>query len=382
MLMWRGIETSLAQLEFRVPAEIEDAFNIHRAKRLVAQTRYLYVGLLITVLPAMYSSSDKAPYWATTILPLAIGALMLIGFATLIPVRAEKIGARGAKKFLSEATWGSPLIAILCSTWCVVNWLYAPLGERAYYPLILSMGSLATAYCLSSVRMAAILNMSIGLFPISTLMLLSGERLDMVAAVCLLVAAIFLLQLIFDQHKQWVSLLTLQHEMRQQAHTDPLTGLLNRRALTAQIDERMADEEPKPFLLALLDLDGFKPINDMHGHAAGDVLLCTVGKRLAEAAGEDAAVARLGGDEFAILIPAGSSEKVETLADDLLIALVPPFAIEGQQLRIGASIGIAQWPENGSDMKTLFEKADKALYAVKREQRRRRDFDDLGVRAA
>jgi diguanylate cyclase len=367
--MWRGIQNMRGKGDVGVSADILDAFNIHRARRLVIQTRYLYVGLLITVLPAMYSSSKAAPYWATTILPLVIGGLMLIGLVTMLPVRAERISVRMAKRFLADATWVSPAVAALCSTWCVVNWLYAPPGERAYYPLILSMGSLATAYCLSSVRAAAILNMAIGLFPISFLMLLSGAVLDMVAATCMLVAAIFLLQLIIDQHRQWISLLTLQHEIQVQAHTDPLTGLLNRRAFAEAISTRMDDRQPQPFLLALLDLDDFKQVNDLHGHSAGDALLCAVGKRLAETAGDGAAIARLGGDEFAVMVAAENWEKVDALANTMLAALATPFMIEDHQLRIGASIGLAQWPENGPDIDTIFERADKALYAVKREHR-------------
>jgi diguanylate cyclase len=363
-----------------VTAAISDTFNIMRARRLVKQTRFLYVGLLITVLPAMASSSPAAPYWATNILPLVIGALLLIGLLAMLPVKHDRISAGWAKRFIRDATWSSPVTAILCSTWCVVNWLYAPPGMRAYYPLILCMGSLATAYCLSTIRSAAILNMAIGLFPIATLMLLSGNVMDMVAATCILVAAVFLLQLIFDQQEQWISLLTLQHEMQQQANTDPLTGLLNRRALTARLAAQM--EEKRPFLLALLDLDGFKPVNDRYGHGAGDGLLCAVGERLTDAAGEGAAVARMGGDEFAVILPAGSTHNAETLTSALLTALIKPFTINGEPIRIGASVGAALWPDDGADMTRLFEVADRALYALKHERRGQCRAESESVQAA
>jgi diguanylate cyclase len=368
LAMLEALISLRGQNQAGVTAAISDAFNIMRAKRLVTQTRYLYVGLLITVLPAMASSSKAAPYWATTILPLVIGALLLIGLVTMLPIKADKISARWAKKFIRSATLSSPVTAVLCSTWCVVNWLYAPPGMRAYYPLILCMGSLATAYCLSTIRSAAILNMAIGLFPIATLMLLSGNLMDMVAATCILVAAVFLLQLIFDQQQQWISLLTLQHEMQQQANTDPLTGLLNRRALTTRLAAQM--DEAQPFLLALLDLDGFKPVNDRYGHGAGDGLLCAVGERLVDAAGAGAAVARMGGDEFAVILPAGSAHNAETLTSALLTTLVIPFVINGQPIRIGASVGTALWPDDGADIARLFEVADKGLYALKHERRR------------
>ncbi len=349
----------------RVPHTIAADFDILRAKRLVVQTRYLYVGLLVTVLPAMIGSSDAAPYWATTILPLIIGAFMLVGFVTLLPVKPDKITARGARRFILDATWSSPLVAAMCSLWCVVNWSYAPIGLRAYYPLILSMGSLATAYCLSSIRMAAVLNLTIGLLPISVLMLFSGQRMDIVAAVCIIVAALFLLQMVFDQQRQLVGLLHMREEMRVQARTDPLTGLLNRRALGEVLEKRMADPAGAPFHLALVDLDGFKQVNDAHGHALGDELLCDVGQRLAAAAGPEADVARLGGDEFAVLMPSASTLSAEALPGALLTALVAPYPIEGKAVRIGGSAGVARWPEDGDSIKTLLDKADRALYAVK-----------------
>lgn len=349
----------------RVPQDIAADFDIMRARRLVVQTRYLYVGLLVTVLPAMIGSSDAAPYWATTILPLIIGAFMLVGFLTLLPVKPDKISARGARRFIRDATWSSPLAAAMCSLWCVVNWSYAPSGMRAYYPLILSMGSLATAYCLSSIRMAAVLNLTIGLLPISILMLFSGQRMDVVSAVCMIVASVFLLQLVFDQQRQLVGLLHMREEMRVQARTDPLTGLLNRRALGEVLDKRMADPAGVPFTLALVDLDGFKRVNDEHGHALGDALLCDVARRLAAAAGAEADVARLGGDEFAVLMPPTSVLPAEALPGVLLAALVAPYAIEGKAVRIGGSAGVARWPEDGATIKALLDKADRALYAVK-----------------
>jgi diguanylate cyclase len=366
-----------------VPPAIADALAITLARRLLAQTRYLYIGLLITVLPAMAGSSADAPYWASTILPLVIGGLLLIGFVSLLPVRVDRIGVRWAKKFIRDATWSSPLVGALCSLWCVVNWLYAPPGMRAYYPLILCMGSLSTAYCLSAIRSAAILNTAIGLIPISALMLFSGAVMDMVGAVCILVAAVFVVQLIFDQHRQWIDLLTLQHDAQVQADTDPLTGLLNRRALGRRMDEQLANPAAQPFVLALLDLDGFKPVNDRHGHCIGDALLCAVAKRLRDTVGPDAAVARMGGDEFAVLLPPQSSFSGDALTAHLLTALVPRFEIEGHDIAIGASAGSASWPCDGIDMRSLIEVADHRLYAVKRGRSAPRQyFEDIGRQAA
>jgi diguanylate cyclase len=291
---------------------------------------------------------------------------MVTGFVTLLPIRIEKISANWAKRFIRDAIWASPIIAVLCSTWCVMNWIYAPPGMRAYYPLILIMGSLSTAYCLSSIRAAAILNLSIGLVPISLLMLFSGSLMDMVAACCILLAAAFLLQMIFDQEKQWINLLILQHEIQVQADTDPLTDLFNRRALIRKMQQHMDELPDQPFMLALLDLDGFKPVNDRHGHSAGDALLCSISDRLIHAVGTNAVVARIGGDEFAVMLPIQTALDADAHLSALLLSLVPPFSIAQQSIQIGASAGYALWPQDGANIRALFETADQAMYAVKK----------------
>jgi diguanylate cyclase len=344
-------------------AELRDEFDLFRAQRLVTQTRYLYVGLLITIVPAMVSGSSTAPYWATTILPLVIGLMLVVGFIGVLTLRPERMSVRKGRVVLRQALWGSPLVGLLCSLWCVVNWMYAIPEERAYYPLILSMGALATVYCLSAVEKAALANLAIDMLPISILMIVTGTAFDAAAAVCMLVVSAFMVQLVFDQRQQWLKLLTLKQEMRVQAYTDPLTGLLNRRAIADAIDNL---NETHPFHLLLLDLDGFKPVNDAHGHAAGDALLCEVGARLQAASGADALVARIGGDEFALLLPAASGENRGAISAIILSALAAPYWIDGQMVSVGASIGSAKWPEDGVTIDALYEQADKTLYAAKR----------------
>lgn len=236
--------------------------------------------------------------------------------------------------------------------------------------MIIAMGALATAYCLSSIRFAAILNVVIGVVPISALMLSTGQPAQMAAATSLLLATVILIRFILQGHIMLVDLLQLQNQTRDLAHTDPLTGLANHRAL----DERIArlirpGEEAEPFRLALVDLDGFKPINDRYGHAFGDRLLCSVAERLHEAIGEDGLVVRQGGDEFAMLQPPGSPLNGVGIADRLLFALVRPHQIENIPITLGASVGVAQWPDDEASADDLFECADKALYRAKAEIR-------------
>jgi diguanylate cyclase (GGDEF)-like protein len=207
--------------------------------------------------------------------------------------------------------------------------------------------------------------------------------MDLAAGTSLVVASAFLLRMIAQQHTQLVDLLLLQRQMRELADTDPLTGLLNRRAIGARLDREIAEAASDTgFAVALLDLDGFKPVNDRHGHATGDILLCEVADRLRRAGGDQAVVARLGGDEFAILVPRGSALASTAIAGHMLSALVPPHLIGGHDIRIGASIGVATWPGDGLTADALFDTADRALYAAKAQGKQARGVDKPGQSAA
>jgi diguanylate cyclase (GGDEF)-like protein len=142
------------------------------------------------------------------------------------------------------------------------------------------------------------------------------------------------------------------------ARTDELTGLPNRRRLVTEIDSFIEKEGA----LLLLDLDGFKPINDAHGHETGDKILQQVAMRFERALPHGALLARLGGDEFGVLYEGGHDSAVE-VALALRATLSYPFHINNQEIQLGVSIGVAK--NNGE--KDLLLRADNAMYKAKRE---------------
>jgi diguanylate cyclase (GGDEF)-like protein/PAS domain S-box-containing protein len=164
------------------------------------------------------------------------------------------------------------------------------------------------------------------------------------------------------------------------AHHDPLTGLANRAALAQKIEEAAARQRRRnePFSVLLLDLDRFKEVNDTLGHPAGDTLLTEVAMRLKSLLRETDVLARLGGDEFAI-IQAGESDPrgaAQMLAERILEFLGKPFAIDGGEINIGTSIGIALAPEHGTGSGELLKMADLALYRTKSAGRNGYSFFD------
>ena len=156
------------------------------------------------------------------------------------------------------------------------------------------------------------------------------------------------------------------HEVLAEARTDELTGLPNRRALLERAAEVLAAATAtRPTALLLLDLDGFKEVNDGLGHDAGDELLRQMAPRLRDAAGAGALAARLGGDEFAVLLPEATLTGALDTARRVQGSLVEPFCLDSVRVHVGASIGIATAPVPAADVTDLLRCADVAMYAAK-----------------
>jgi diguanylate cyclase (GGDEF)-like protein/PAS domain S-box-containing protein len=152
------------------------------------------------------------------------------------------------------------------------------------------------------------------------------------------------------------------------AHYDPLTGLPNRTLLSDRLQQAItaAKREKSHMSLMFVDLDKFKAVNDTLGHHIGDLLLKDVAKRVQQCLRESDSAARIGGDEFVVLLPLIEAESdAIAVAEKIRSALYLPFELAGHRLNISSSIGVAVYPEHGSDEKTLLRNADTAMYYAK-----------------
>lgn len=149
---------------------------------------------------------------------------------------------------------------------------------------------------------------------------------------------------------------------------DPLTGLPNRRAFGERVEKglKMAKRNGHRVGVAILDMDGFKEVNDRFGHDAGDRFLVEVSSRMKAVLRENDVLARLGGDEFGLLVEGiGSSIEIGDILDRFILALKFSFCVDEYAISLSGSIGIAVYPEDGSDSQTLLSHADLALYQAK-----------------
>ena len=162
------------------------------------------------------------------------------------------------------------------------------------------------------------------------------------------------------------------------ARHDSLTGLANRRHFLEDLERRLGliGQEKSAFALMFVDLDRFKPINDVHGHAIGDELLQVIAARLSGCLRDDSFAARLGGDEFAVLLegPDGR-DGVAAAARRVLHELSAPILVNGLKLTVGASIGIAMCPEDGRNAADLLQRGDAAMLRAKEDRGAYKFFD-------
>ncbi|HBA09334.1 MAG TPA: hypothetical protein DCW48_07075 [Methylotenera mobilis] len=163
---------------------------------------------------------------------------------------------------------------------------------------------------------------------------------------------------------------SIEERVHHLAHYDPLTDLPNRTLLTDRLHQALAQVRREKAKLALmfLDLDKFKPVNDLLGHDIGDLLLQAVAERLTTRIKRQTdTVARIGGDEFVIVLSQiESNQDAAMVANEVVSALTQPFLIEQHTIHISCSIGIGIYPLHGSDVVSLMRIADQAMYEAKR----------------
>jgi len=375
-----GSPSALQRLYPRTPPAVRDAYALGQYEQLLAQVPLLYGALFLIALAATSGVSTSAPMVIRFGIPLLVAGAFLLRMIVWMRRAADPVAPDVARRRVRNAGRISGSIAAMCSLWSVYCWISAPVATALYFPLFMAMGGLATIVCVSMSRSAALLNILTGLVPIVLALLLAGNPMAMAAAVSIGTTGGFLALLVRKQHEKTIALLLLQARMRELADTDPLTGLINRRALRDRLDAMIdaivdpahpaAAADLRGPTLMLLDLDGFKPVNDRHGHGAGDEVLREVARRLTATVGVDGTACRMGGDEFAVLI-CGADAEIQAceIAQRLLNALAKPIFYGATPLSVTISIGAALYPQHAQYLAGLYKAADEALYEVKKHGR-------------
>jgi diguanylate cyclase (GGDEF)-like protein len=266
--------------------------------------------------------------------------------------------------------------------WGLLLYSYGDVQAKGHLTFFLALTQISAVFCLMPLRSAALSVATVGTVPFfAYFMLADGGRMAPEAVTLALVASGMVI-ILYRYNRTFSKLIRSQRileqrqaetqklsdENRQIAFTDPLSGLPNRRALLARL-ESVSEQSglgPDSLAIAFIDLDGFKVINDVHGHQFGDDLITRVGHILESVRPLHGMLVRMGGDEFALLIegPDAAATAAE-FAEQALTRLTLPLKIKGRALQVGASIGISVAETDTNGPFELLRRADTAMYAVK-----------------
>jgi len=341
------------------------------------QLPLMYFILLTNTWALAVSHYAVAPRWLTIYCPALFTALCGIRVLGWWRSRSVVPTHEIALRALTTTNRLTSVLTIAFSAWALGLVPYGDSLARAHVAFYMAITVIACIFSLMHLRPAAF---TVAICANAVFIAYFGSSGNLVFtamavnALLVTIAMMFILQANYRNFARMVdgrtSLKALSNENFRLANLDSLTGLPNRRQFFARLDEEFEAAQAEGYRLAVgvLDLDGFKPVNDIYGHAVGDKLLMEVGKRLTEACGE-AHLARLGGDEFALIVKRLDDEALLKQGEQICAALRKTFELTGATVQIAGSVGFTVFPELAGDAIELFEQADYALYHSKRTSR-------------
>lgn len=329
---------------------------------LARQILILYAILGFNAVLLAYTHYGMAPDWLTLGPPVVL--IALVGGRSLAWMRAARRPPEGREAFvrLRLINLFTVIIGVAASLWATLLFGRGNAASDMHVAFFLTITMMFCVQCLAHLRSAANILTTIAL-PYCVYFLAVGEPLLKMTVVTYIVVLIGSTVMQRFAYRDFCHLVGLTEENSRLAHTDALTGLPNRRSFVARLEETVARVSGAGgrFGVGVIDLDGFKPVNDSLGHRAGDAVLREVARRL-EGAGLGWA-ARLGGDEFGLIVEGDAD--LDALGRHICAVLGEPYHLPEGGAQIGASIGFARFPEAAASAETLVDRADFALYHAK-----------------
>lgn len=362
----------------------EDEPDIVMAKirALKYQIPLLYVILLLNVAFVALTQRGDAPLFLTTMAPavLAVGCITR-GWGWL-RLNVETISIEAAKARLRSTISMVGILGVVLTAWCLALTFYSDAHELAQIAMFVALTAAACMMCLLHLRAAALLLATIVIAPFTAVFLMSPLLAHRNMAIIVGLALGTLVFVMVSQNRSFITMVRQQGELKRKqeeterlstenarlASRDALTGLANRRSFMTSFADtlRQSKKQGSKVALLLLDLNGFKAVNDVYGHAAGDTLLVKAGSRLRDSMSDQTYCARLSGDEFAICLT-GFVDEADLLkqSDQIASVLAQPFSISQVEVIVSTAAGISIFGSPAQSAQDMFEFADFALYHSK-----------------
>ncbi len=366
---------------FRVPTDNPELAQ-SQIRMFTSQVPMLYFMLLVNVSAICYIHWDTAPRYLTADIGSVLVGFCFVRMAAWAARRKRTLSPEQAVRQLRITVRLTSAVSALFFLWGIALYPYGDAYGQGLIAFLLAITAIGCIVCLTQLPAAALLVAIVGIVPVITFLFLTGKPTFFAMAIELTLVTLGIVNVVLNHSHDFASLINFQKELAKKhqetlrlaeensrlANLDALTGLPNRRQFFAKLEDtlRVSAAAGRSFAVGVLDLDGFKQVNDVYGHAAGDRLLIEAGRRLREMSPETTLLARLGGDEFGFVVADEPGEaEMRVYGEQVCSALQAPFSLVEATVRIAGSIGFAIYPDAGQTAAQLSERADYALYHAK-----------------
>ncbi len=363
-------------------------------KAFSKQVPLLYFILLTNMLSLAGTHQNSAPFWLVKVIPALFAAVFITRGLGWIRESRKTVDAAYAYRRLVATNRLVLPISVFSVAWSVALVPYGNDYQKAHVAFFMSITVIGVIFCLMHLRSAALMVTLLVILPFAVIMGMSGEPTLIATAVNMFLVSLAMIAIMMRHYsdftklnEQRLTLLSQQEALRDKnremqllsdenlrlANLDSLTQIANRRSFFSNLAssfERARDEQAR-LAIGVVDLDGFKPVNDLYGHSAGDKVLVEVAERLSAFETAGCHIFRLGGDEFALLIDMESMDEkaLVEFGQRVCASISHPIMIGNSVVHVTGSMGIAVYPDVGMNGQDLYDRADFALYSAKRENR-------------
>lgn len=369
-----------------LPARWRTLISVPRDNPKLLQAQYrvlsrqiplMYFILLVNSWVLAWTHGDTAPVWLTLWIPMLFTVLCV--WRTWIwrqryvrPLPSSALIYRA----LMRTSRLNGFISAGFSFWALALFPYGGPYEQAHVAFYMGITVIGCIFCLMQLRSAALTTAAVVNVIFVAFFASTHVPTFVATAINVVLVSLAMLVILHNHYGDFTRLINAQAETEKLsdenlrlANQDSLTGLPNRRQFFSALDRALegARANDERLAVGILDLDGFKPVNDLYGHSVGDRLLVQVGQRLEALQDDHVQVARLGGDEFALIFTnVPDDDQLVAYGERICAQLKVPFTLIDVPVQIGASLGIATYPDRATTAASVYEYADYALYQSKR----------------
>ncbi|PVM91934.1 putative bifunctional diguanylate cyclase/phosphodiesterase [Caulobacter endophyticus] len=350
------------------------------------QVPMMYALVLVNTIALSATHLHSSPPLLTLGFPGLLGVISLARLVIWWRAQKTAIDHAAARRLLRQTLVFAGVLGCGFTFWAFALFPYGDAFGKAHVVFYMAITAIGCVFCMMHMRAAALLLTAIVVGPITVFLLVSGNPVLSAIGFNMALVAVTMLVILLISYRDFSNLVESQRGLQERqaeiqslsddylrlANLDVLTGLPNRRQFFARL-QRVTDAAAASgarFAVGVIDLDGFKPVNDAYGHAIGDRVLVEAGDRLSRDHGQPLFVARLGGDEYGLIIEGDlDADALQALGADLCAALREPYSFPGVTAQVSGSVGFAVYPQAATAPNLLYERADYALYHAKQNVR-------------